>query len=190
MTLKNYLPVAKQLDQFSLNWREVAFLDKRLKEEWLNSYVVVAHFVCLDDVAEQSSSKDLENFLGAEYVKSLRWVNFSKVGYLGSLDYTPLGMFAKSNINHRDEIPGLIGYLAYIEQEEKIESFNDFSIISSARVGVNWMMLGPISFINASSKPNVAYLYGKKLMVCVPLRDIKAGEELTVFLWQTLFWDE
>ena len=184
---KVFLPVAKQLDQLSLNWREVAFLDKRLTEKWLNSYDVVAHCVCLDDVAEQSSSKDLENFLGAEYGKSLRWVNFSKVGYLGSLNYTPLGVFAKSDINYRDEIPGLIGYLAEIEQEEIIEGFNDFSIISSARVGVNWMMLGPISFINASCKPNVAYVNVRKLMVCVPLRDIKAGEELTVFYGKHYF---
>ena len=84
----------------------MAFLDKRLTEKWLNSYDVAAHCICLDDVAEQSSSKDLENFLGAEYGKSLRWVNVSKVGYLGSLNYTPFGVFAKSDINHRDEIPG------------------------------------------------------------------------------------
>ena len=141
----------------------------------------MAHCVCLDDVAERNSSKDLEDFLGAEYGKSLRWVNFSKVGYLGSFNYTPLGVFAKSDINHRDEIPGLIGYLAEIEQEEIIEGYNDFSIISNARVGVNCMMLGPISFINASCKPNVDYVKVKKFMVCVPLRDIKAGEELTVF---------
>ena len=72
LTLKNskvYLPVAKQLDQPPPNWREVAFLDKRLTEKWLNSYDVVAPCFCLDDEAEQSSCKDLENFLGAEYRK-------------------------------------------------------------------------------------------------------------------------
>ena len=49
------------------------------------------------------------------------------------------------------------------------------------------MMLGPISFINASCKPNVAYVNVRKLMVCVPLRDIKAGEELTVFYGKHYF---
>ena len=41
-------------------------------------------------------------------------------------------------------------------------------------------MLGPISFINASCKPNIAYVNVKNIMVCVPLREIKEGEELTV----------
>ena len=49
------------------------------------------------------------------------------------------------------------------------------------------MMLGPISFINVSCKPNVAYVNVRKLLVCVPLRDFKAGEELTVFYGKHYF---
>ena len=41
-------------------------------------------------------------------------------------------------------------------------------------------MLGPISFIKASCRPNVAYVHVKNIMVCVPLRDSKEGQELTI----------
>ena len=50
-------------------------------------------------------------------------------------------------------------------------------MVQSSRVGVQLLMLGPISFINASCKPNVAYVNVKNIMVCNPLRQIKEGEE-------------
>ena len=37
-----------------------------------------------------------------------------------------------------------------------------------------------ISFVNASCRRNVAYVNVKNLMVCVPLREIKAGAKVTI----------
>ena len=51
--------------------------------------------------------------------------------------------------------------------------------MESSRKGVQWLMLGPISFMTASCKPNIASVNVKNIMMCVPLREIKDGEELT-----------
>ena len=147
----------------------------------MNSDNILSHSVRLDTIQENDQRKDVESFLDAEYGKSLRSVSFERLNYLENSFHTPLNLFAKIDITNREEVPGIIGFLLEIEPEEVIEGFNDFSIITSSRIVVEWMMLGPISFINASCKPNVAYVKVRKLMVCVPFRDIIAGEELTVF---------
>ena len=74
----------------------------------------------------------------------------------------------------------MIGYLVPIEEAEVIPGYNDYSVMCSSRVGMQWVMLGPISFINASCKPNVSYVKVENIMVCAPLRVIEEGEELTI----------
>ena len=169
-------------------WQDVAPIDKRLTEKWVNTDKILSHSVRLDTIQENDHRKDVESFLDAEYGKSLRSVSFERVNYLENSFYTPLNLFAKFDIANFEENPGIIGFLLEIEPEEVIEGFNDLSIITRSRIGVEWMMLGPISFTNASCKPNVAYVKVRKLMVCVPFRDIIAGEELNVFFWKILFW--
>ena len=169
---RKYLSVAKQFDNFSLLCQDVAPIDKRLTEKWVNSDNILSHSVRLDTIQENDHRKDVESFLDAEYGKGLRSVSFERLNYLENSFHTPLNLFAKIDITNREEVPGIIGFLLEIEPEEVIEGFNDFSIITSSRIGVEWMMLGPISFINASCKPNVAYVKVRKLMVCVPFREI------------------
>ena len=48
-------------------------------------------------------------------------------------------------------------------------------------------MLGPISFINASCNANVEYKQIGKIVCCVAKKDIKIGEELTVFYSRHFF---
>ena len=123
--------------------------------------------------------QDVEKSPDCEYGKSLRWVTYSLVRYLHTENFSQIGLFAKNDIKINTEIPGVIGYLISIPEDDILEGYNDFSIVQSSRVGVQWLMLGPISFINASCKPNVAYVNVKNNMVCVPLRQIKEREELT-----------
>ena len=47
---------------------------------------------------------------------------------------------------------------------------------------MQWIMLGPISFINASCRANIEYKQNGKIVFCVAKKNIKCGEELTVFL--------
>ena len=140
---------------------------------------IEAHNVCLTLDYMPDYLKDVEAFLDSEYGKSLKLIRYSCVDYLKDIRFSQLGVFAKCDINSKLEIPGLIGYLVDIKEHEINPGFNDFSVIESW-VGVQWLMLGPISFVNASCRPNVAYVNVKNLMVCVPLREIKAGEELTI----------
>ena len=184
---KSYLPIARQLENVDLTWKDVATVDKKLTEKWINSSEVVAHSVLIEPNSQNLYCNDFKSFLDNEYAKCLRLVTFNTVSYLGNESYTQMVVFAKIDIASQTEIPGLIGYLCDIKPDEIIEGFNDFSIMSSTRVGVDWMMLGPISFVNACCKPNVAYVNVKKLMICVSLRDIKAGEELNVFYGKHFF---
>ena len=70
--------------------------------------------------------------------------------------------------------------LADIKEEDLIENFNFFSVIYGSRVGLQWLMLEPISFVNASYVPNVAYVRLGKVMTCATLKNNKRGEELVV----------
>ena len=177
---KLYLPVAQQLVKLPITWSELAFIDAKLTKKWVNFGEIEAHNVCLTLDYMPDYLKDFEAFLDSEYGKSLKLIRYSCVDYLKDVSFSQLGVFAKCDINSKLEIPGLIGYLVDIKEDEISPSFNDFSVIESSRVGVQWLMLGPISFVNASCRPNVAYVNVKNLMVCVPLREIKAGEELTI----------
>ena len=118
--------------------------------------------------------------MDSEYAKSQKLVIFGPVDYLTDANFSQLGVFAKCDIDSKLEIPGLVGFLVDIKEDEIVPGYNDFSVMESPRKSVQWLMLGPISFINASCKPNVAYVNVKNIMVCVPLREIKEGEELTV----------
>ena len=88
--------------------------------------------------------KDVEAFLDSEYGKGLKLIRYSCVDYLKDASFSELGVFAKCDINSKLEIAGLIEYLVDITEDEIIPGFNDFSVIESSRVGVKWLMLGPI----------------------------------------------
>ena len=115
-----------------------------------------------------------------KYKQYLRWVTYSPVRYLHTKNFSQIGLFAKNDININTEIPGVIGYLVSIPEDDILEGYNDFSFVQSSCGGVQWLRLSPISFINASCKPNVANVNVKNIMVCVPLRQIKKGEGLTI----------
>ena len=61
------------------------------------------------------------------------------------------------------------------------EGVNDFSIIKSGRLNKTWLMLGPISFVNASCDANIEYSRKGFSIQAVVKRDIVVGEELSVF---------
>ena len=123
---------------------------------------------------------DLESFFYLEYAKSQKQVIFGPADYLTDAYFSQLGVFTKCDVDSKLEIPGLVGFLVDIKEDEIVPGYNDFSVMESSRKVVQWLMLGPISFFNASCGPNVAYVNVKNIMVCVPLREIKEAEELTV----------
>ena len=176
---KQYLNLAQQISKLPLTCQQLAYVDGKLTQKWVDSNEMVSHRISIE-VDCPAFVQDVENSLDCEYGKSLRWVTYSPVRYLHTESFSQIGLFARNDININTEIPGVIGYLVSIPEDDILEGYNDFSIVQSSRVGVQWLMLGPISFINASCKPNVAYVNVKNIMVCVPLRQIKEGEELTI----------
>ena len=147
---KLYLPVAQQLVKLPITWSELSFIDAKLTKKWVNFGEIEAHNVCLTLDYMTDYLKIVEAFLDSEYGKSLKLIRYSCVDYLKDVSFSQLGVFAKCDINSKLEIPGLIGYLVDIKEDEIIPGFNEFSVIESSRVGVQWLMLGPISFVNAS----------------------------------------
>ena len=123
----------------------------------------------------------MHGFLDGEYGKSMLSVDYKKVSYIPSENFAQIGLFAKNDIAKGLPLNGVIGFLAETLDHEIVEGFNDVSILYSSYKNSQWMMLGPISFINASCKPNVEYKQCGKIVLCVAKRDIRAGEELSVF---------
>ena len=146
--------------------------------------MIKAHKMEICSYVLGNTVNELKDELEMAYRTSRQSVILREVEYLKddkqSFTYTPLGVFAKEDIEAGLEIGGLIGVLADIKEEDLIENFNFFSVIYGSRVGLQWLMLEPISFVNASYVPNVAYVRLGKVMVCAPLKNNKRGEELVV----------
>ena len=171
----------------AVNWRELAHVDRELTGKWINRGNIVAHNVDIDLTADQGPIIDVKGFLDSEYGRSMKNVTYEPVDYLPRTKFTSLGVFAKRDIGINSEVEGLIGFLSDIDSREIENNYNDFSIMFSSRANEQWIMLGPISFVNASCKPNIAYIRSGKLMSCAPLRPIREGEELTVFYSRHFF---
>ena len=76
-----------------------------------------------------------------------------------------------------------------MSSDEIQEGVNDFSIISSARLNQTWLMLGPISFVNASCNANIEYSREGFSVQAVVKKDIKVDEEISVFYDRHFFGD-
>ena len=99
----------------------------------------------------------LYGFLVGEYGKSMLSVVYKTVCYLPTDSYQQFGLFAKAEILKGIIVKGVIGLLAEIRENGVVEGFNDMSVIYSKLKDIQWITLGPISFINASYNANVEY---------------------------------
>ena len=180
--LKFYLSASKNFAKSQISWRHQAKLDSLLTNQWLDKDGIHSHKVVVEEqLQENSGINDLHGFLDGEYGKSMLSVDYKKVSYIPSENFAQIGLFAKNDIAKGLPLNGVIGFLAEILDHEIVEGFNDVSILYSSYKNSQWMMLGPIFFINASCKPNVEYTQCGKIVLCVAKRDIRAGEELSVF---------
>ena len=66
---KSYLPIARQLENVDLTWKDVATVDKKLTEKWINSSEVVAHSVLIEPNSQNLYCNDFMSFLDNEYAK-------------------------------------------------------------------------------------------------------------------------
>ena len=165
-------------------WKVLAFVDAELTEKFIDSGEIRSHKLpFIGEFSEEEIEKieTLKEILGREYELSLQFVDFRVVEYLPSGTFSPLGAFSKINLSTGCVIPGLTGILSEISPVEIQEGVNDFSIIKSGRLNKTWLMLGPISFVNASCDANIEYSRKGFTIQAVVKRDIVVDEELSVF---------
>ena len=167
-----------------LDWKLLAKIDSKLLERYVDSETVKAHKVHLDQeetLTFDDATDAVESFLNEQYQKSLQVVSFDLVNYIPSSDFSQLGLFAKKDLKREMLIEGISGFLSELPDAEHVAGVNDFSLITRSTIlKVTYLMLGPISFINSSCKPNSRYDINGSVARCFALLDIKAGDEITV----------
>ena len=177
-----YHSSGRALSNLTLNWKDLAKIDSSLTSKWVDSSVLSSHKIDAEGMLVGNEDKNfVQGFLDGEYGKSMMSVDYKPVSYLPSGSFDQIGLFAKSEIEKGAVVNGIIGVLAELAESEIIAGFNDVSVLYSKLRNVQWLMLGPISFVNASCRPNVEYRQKGKVVYCVALKNIAIGEELSVF---------
>ena len=168
------------------SWEELAFVDALITHELIDSPSITSHKVftpiVIPNVQESLLYRDLENdyswCLGRFEFRPFR-KNFKS----DTRSFTSFGLFAKTDLKSGERLSDVIGFLAYLPNSSVIPGVNDFSNISGHFSGSkNMLMLGPISFVNASCRSNTQYVYNRKrkVMELMTLEDIPLGTEITV----------
>ena len=124
------------MSNLPVTWQELAFVDAKLTEKWVDVIGVQARKVSLYLDCQPAYLSDLESFLDSEYAKSQKLVIFSPVDYLTDANFSQLVVFAKCDVDSKSEIHELVGFLVDIKEDEIVPGYNDFSVMESSRKGV------------------------------------------------------
>ena len=183
-----YQTTGRNFSKLALTWKMLAKIDAKLTDRWIDCEDKKSQKIFVDDLLPENEVKfEVSRFLGNEYCKSLESVSYEPVSYLPSDSFLQLGMFAKNDITKGSIIEGVVGVLAEIRDDEVIAGLNDVSILCSRLRDMQWLMLGPISFVNASCKSNIEYRQKGRIVYCVAIKDFSMGQELTVFYYRHFF---
>ena len=183
-----YPSEAKTLQKAAVKWKELAKIDGKLTSKWVDNENGKCHkIITQDQFPVNKNAIEVEKFLDEEYSKSMNTVQYKPVSYLPSDTFLQLGLFAKEDIPKGSVIEGVAGFLAEIGDDEIVNGYNDVSILYSRLRNTQWMMLGPVSFINAACKSNVEYRQKNKIVYCIATKDISMDQELTVFYHRHYF---
>ena len=165
---------------FELPWFELAHIDGKLVRECFPDIDVSAHIIH-EQSAISFQGNLIQDYLTGIYKDFLAYFEVKPVRYLTGFVSNPLGVFAKTDIEEKVMLPSLTGFLSKMNIEDIIAGKNDFSLIRKNENKQDWLMLGPISFVNHSCAPNGKYVRKNNIMYCESLRKILAGEEILVF---------
>ena len=123
----------------------------------------------------------VEKWFAKDYERAKVVFDFKEEGYLETDEFCQLGVFSGEQFSAKCLLPGLTGFLTAVDQTDIIEGITDIPMISSSRLGKIWRMLDPIAFVNPSRSPNAEYVRNGSIIECQAKRDIKPGEEISVF---------
>ena len=177
------------MDGQLMTWQYLAKADAQATRLFFEGTGITPHRIDIPGPERRIHEDRLAQYLLDEYMRSHNFFDYKRVDYLPYIDCTPLGVFSKTKLLKNTHLASLTGVLCEIEEDEIDEDFNGFSIIHSSRVGAQWIMLGPISFINNSCKPNVKYVIDGDKMKCVTIKEIEEGEELSIEYHKHFFGD-
>ena len=170
----------KSVSKLKLSWQCLANVDEQLVETHVDTEEIRGHKIDVDPGDVTTETNVLKNFLDGQYKLCLEKCELRTVSYLPAFSFSPLGIFSAEKIAKGTCIPGLSGFLSIIESSEVQVNYNDFSLIESTLLKKQWLMLGPISFVNHSCKPNAKYSRVGSVMKCIAVREIDLGEEILV----------
>lgn len=84
-----------------------------------------------------------------------------------------------------EDLVGLYSPLTNCDESIITTDVNDFSIL--AIKNVDCLVLGPLSFVNHSCKPNAKYHLGNNKLYLIATTTIEPGEEITVYYSKNFF---
>ena len=120
-----------------------------------------------------------------EYELSFDYVEYKPIPSFSNPRKYEYGLFSALPCEPFNIIPGVVGFVEKILIED-ITPEREFSILSKSEISKNCrIMLGPVSFVNHSCRPNCRYFVGgetkNKLVVRLEsIEKIAVGKELTV----------
>lgn len=172
----------------SNSWRVLATIDKMLTKQHLDRSAVSHKVVCnspfTDDI--EAKSHPLYSSMSASYDTAMLFTEIIPVAvHFPNDKFTSFGVFANRGFKCGEIVPGVLGFLSNIPFDDPIGKENEFSVYQSDRNNGDILMLGVLSFVNSSCKPNCVYHGHDKKKGIVYLKvvspsGLSEGEELTV----------
>ena len=169
------------------DWKHLACADKAAVEKLLQSSDVFPHKVLTDFEEEKHPLvAQMVSELCSYYTEALKFCTIEKLAIPyqidSSLGHTSMGVFAQQALYSKQSVPGMMGLLARVPIDDVEIGKNDFSMHTTSEGNV--LMLGPVSFVNSSCRPNCEYYVDlKKMTISLRVKDgltIQPEEELLV----------
>ena len=150
--------MSSSVETRNYNWKTLAWVEARLTRTYIDSDNFLYHKILLEDEEGTRENSELQNFLEEQYQSSRRIVSFEQINYVPSAGFKQLGVLSKQENVAGEDINGLSGFLSELPDSDHVEGYNDVSLITRSRkLRQTFLMLGPISFINSSCRPNARY---------------------------------
>lgn len=169
------------------SWADLAAADRLAVEEHIETDEIIAHKIETQcEKVDERAVESLKRQLDVIYREAKDNCSFDRVVPAFALDqqmgHTSLGVFTKGKLFSGDFVKGVVGILVSMPSRCINRGKNDFSVHSTSAGQI--LMLGPVSFVNSSCRPNCEYQLDKKNMI-MRLRvkkglEIGLGEELNV----------
>ena len=174
--------MSSSVEMRNYNWKTLAWVDARLTRTYIDSDTFLSHkFLVEDKKGTRENSKELQNFLEEQYQSSRRIVSFESINYVPSAGFQQLGVLSKQENVAGKVINGLSGFLSELPDSDQVKGYNNFSLITRSRkLRQTFLMLGPLSYINSSCRPNARCEIRNFAVRCINLKAIKPGEEIVV----------